>query len=172
MAVNTRHVISRLPHLLERSTMTTHDDLAVIDAYMRDAAVRAVADAIRARTGELQLVQDHQLAGEYALSAPVPAATAPRVVTAYPVPDGPEYAPVGWWERHWPKVACAVFAGGLAVGLFWLITMAVAAVVSVVSTAIPGLLGLGALILLTLLLAGGRGGGGKSFSGTFQGRMH
>lgn len=149
--------------------MTTHDDLAVIDAYMRDAAVRAVADAIRARAGELQLVQDHQLAGEYALSVPVPAAAPPRVVTAYPVPDRPEYAPVGWWERHWPKVACAVFAGGLAVGLFWLITMAISAVVAVASAAIWPL-GIAAAVLL---LAGGRGGGGgRSFSGTFQGRMH
>lgn len=148
--------------------MTTHDDLAVIDAYMRDAAVRAVADAIRARAGELQLAQDHQLAGEYALRATLPAAPAPRVVTAYPVPDGPEYAPVGWWERHWPKVACAVFAGGLAVGLFWLITMAISAVVAVASATIWPL----GIVAMVLLLCLGRGGGGKSFSGTFHGRMH
>lgn len=137
---------------------------------MRELAVRALADAIRARSGDLEIV-DHERALINPLRDAVPAVSEPRVVTTRPMLTEADYAPPGWWERHWPKVAAAVFAGGLAVGLFWLITMAISAVVATVATAVPGLLGLGALALVVLLCLG-RGGGSKSFSGTFQGRIH
>ena len=146
------------------------DDRAVIEEYMRELAVRALADAIRARSGDLEIV-DHERALINPLRDAVPAAVAPRVVTTRPRLTDADYELPGWWERHWPKVAAAVFAGGLAIGLFWLVTMAVSAVVATVATAIPSLLGLGVLALVVLLCLG-RGSGGRAVSGTWQGRIH
>lgn len=161
------------------------EDLATIDAYMRQAAVAAVADAIRARAAELEVVDlersairvcdDPRLPEFSSLSASESSRERVQHVTVRPVVDVPRAAKSGWLVRNWPRVAIVlVVLVTLGVGA-WLLVLALAAAFAALATAlaaaVPVLLGIGALVLL-ITLCGGRGSGGGGFSGTFQGRMH
>jgi hypothetical protein len=171
--------------------MTREVDLATIDAFMRDAAARAVADAIRAQTGQLEplhvlddprqpelamlLGHPNSISRFSALSAPVTAPAEPRRATVYPVPVEQPGCQLGWWDRHWHHVAIGVIATAGACGAVYLVILAVTALLSALVTAVmalvPVLIGILAVVVLIALLAGGRGGG-RDFSGTFQGRLH
>jgi hypothetical protein len=171
--------------------MTTELDLAVINDFMRDAATRAVADAIRAQTGQLEplhvlddprqpelemlLGQPNSISRFSALSAPVTAPVESRRATVYPVPVEQPGRQLGWWDRHWHQVAIWVVAVAGACGAAYLAILAAIALLSALVTAVmalvPILIGILAVVVLVAILCS-RGGGGRSFSGTFQGKMH
>lgn len=154
--------------------MTTELDLAVINDYMRDAATRAVADAIRAQGGQLaiRVVDDPRQPEMHALSAPQR-----RTYTeVHPVPIEGYSEPLGWWARYWQRVAIALAAAAAVGLLIWgilaLIGMLVTATTRVVSSTGPSL-GAFLLVLLAVAFLCSRGSGGsKTFSGTFQGKVH
>lgn len=82
-----------------------------------------------------------------------------------------------WWERGDKFVLAlrtlgALMAIALCLGLVWVVVFIVSAVTTALATAIPALLGVAALVALIMLLASMGSGGGRGFSGTFNGRMH
>lgn len=150
--------------------MDAHDDLAVIDAYMRDAATHAVADAIRARTGRLALP-----ASDQALYRPEAEPADPRVLTVHPVDYDQPARQLAWYRRRSTAVGAGIAAFLAGTGL---VVWAVVGVVSAASRAIDSNSGsiegfaVLAVIALLCMMLGGRRRGGGSFSGTFNGRMH
>ena len=91
-------------------------------------------------------------------------------VRAVPAP----YEGEGHLQRHWPAYVAVVAVCGLVALVLWVVVQLVNALVAAVATLVaavaPFLGGLGLLLLIVFLCSLGRGG--KSFSGTFQGRMH
>lgn len=151
--------------------MTTQDDLAVIDAYMRDAATRAVADAIRAQAGQLELP-----VGEQALYRPESPSTEARVLTVHPIDYNPPVRQPAWYRRRSTLLAAGVSAflavAGLVVWALIGVVTAASQAIDANSGSIEGFAVL-AVIALLCLMFGGRGkGSGGQFSGTFTGRMH
>jgi hypothetical protein len=160
------------------------EDLAVIDAYMRAAAARAVADAIRAQTGQLEttgryLPDTHnELALPWHQPEPLNSPEPPRErvlhATVRPVAGEPLYERPSWLVRHWPEVAGGlVVAAAVGIGV-WLLLLAIAAAFAALTAALTALvpiLAIGALVLVAIALCS-RGGSGKTFSGTFQGKVH
>ena len=152
------------------------DDLQIIEAYCKQAAVAAIADLIRQEGGPLAISAasyrppavintDDQIISEHE----------PRHVTTLPV----EYIDNRtWWQRVdkfvlFLRVLGVLAVIGVCLGLVWIVTSIVAVITTALVTALPALLGIAAVVALVMVLAamgGGRGGGG--FSGTFQGRMH
>jgi hypothetical protein len=156
--------------------MTTELDLAVINDYMRDAATRAVADAIRAQSGRLVVHDDPRAPEMQALNAPASAVERQAYTTVTPVPMEPYSEPAGWWERYWHRVAIALGAASAVGLLIWgvltLVGMLVNATARAVTAVAPSLGGFLILLLLVAILCSRGGGGGRSFSGTFQGKLH
>lgn len=145
-----------------------NDDLIVIDTYMREQAIRAVADAIRAQQGQLVPMPE----GQQALSAPVTYPPAREAITVHPVPIDGYSEPAGWWERHWHHVAVSSGVAGV-VGLFvWAVIRLLTRAVSAAAGMAPSLGGIALVVLLVAWLCSRGGGGGRSFSGTFEGKMH
>jgi hypothetical protein len=164
-----------MPYLQEQTTMTTELDLAVINDYMRDAATRAVADAIRAQSGRLVVRDDPREPELHLLDRPLSVLERRAYTDVHPVPIERPDEPLGWWARYWHRVAIALGAvtvvGLLVWGILALIGMLVSATTRAVTSAAPSLGGLLLLLLLVAFLCS-RGGGGRSFSGTFQGKLH
>lgn len=154
--------------------MNTEADLAAIDAYMREAAVRAVADAVRAHAGTLELASDLQSPVIPALSAPLPARQGLAYTTVTPVPIERYEQPDGWWRRHWHHAligtAVATFVGLTTWAVISIITAAEHAATEH-GSGLVGVLVIVAIVAWMCTRRGG-GGGGKSFSGTFTGRMN
>lgn len=151
-------------------------DMDVINAFMRQAATKAVADAIREQTSQLALTS---------LARPVltdpsvyqvdNVGRRPRNVEVHPI-DG-SYSPPqrsGWLGISPVKWVAITLGLSAIVGLIWglivIISALVTATVTAVTSVMPVLIGVG-LIVLLVMLCSGRGGGG-TFSGTFSGRMH
>jgi hypothetical protein len=168
--------------------MTTELDLAVINTFMRDAATRAVAEAIRAQTSQLAVLGDPNSAPKlvvrddprepelHLLNAPV-AVLAPRAYTeVHPVPIERPDEPLSWWARYWHRVAIALGAATVAGLLIWgiltLLDMLVNATARAATTIAPSVGGFLILLLLVALLCSRGSGSGRSFSGTFQGKLH
>jgi hypothetical protein len=168
---------------METMTYGHPEDLAVIDAYMRTAATRAVADAIRAAQPALVdnrphyaiAAVDHWQQPELdTLSAPQSSRERVQQVTVRPVAGEPLSARTSWLQRYWPQLACGlVLAAALGVGA-WLLVLAIAAAIAALVAALTALLPILACVVVVLLVLAlcGRGGGGKTFSGTFQGKIH
>lgn len=82
---------------------------------------------------------------------------------------------MGWWQVHWPKVAITSAITGAVCLVAWtvvdLLGRAAHALGAAMSAAVPTMLIIGVIAALVGLL-GGRGKGGRTFSGTFSGRMH
>lgn len=154
--------------------MSTEADLDVINAYMRDAATRAVADAIRAHAGQLELASDLPGSAISALSGPAPAQQRSAYTTVTPVPIERYDQPDGWWRRHWPHALIGTAAATFIGLTVWAIASIVSAAEHAAAAHSDGLSSLGALLLvglLALMFCGRRKGGGRTFSGTFSGRM-
>lgn len=139
-------------------------DLAVIDAYMRTAATRAVADAIRAAQPQLALLDGHEAppalpmpgrnlydASTYpdemrqvvaretvAPEQPFPRERVQRV-TVRPVEGEPRVDRPDWLQRHWPQlVIWLAVAAAAGIGL-WLLILAIAAALAALSGALAAL---------------------------------
>lgn len=151
-------------------------DMDVINRYMREAATRAVADAIRVQTGRLALTSSAQpVQDDPSVYRVDNVGRRPRTVEVHPVDES--FVPPrqrGWLGRS-PLWWTALTLGlTIAVGLIWglvvIITTLITATVSAVASVLPLLVIVGIVVVL-LMLGSGRGGGG-TFSGTFSGRMH
>jgi len=170
--------------------VTTHDDLAAIDAAILQRRIAHLAEQARAELAQQPapapdlpraIEAPRRVAADelYALSVQPQRPLRPTVsvvgATVHPVEEERVSPPLSWLQRHWPKLALAGAAVVLALGVVWavvaLVTALVTAVVAAVTAAIPILAGAALLVLLVLLCSGGRGGG-TDFSGTFQGRLH
>jgi hypothetical protein len=96
----------------------------------------------------------------------------PRQAFAYPLPS--RWDDETHLQRHWPKYAAAIGGCAGVALVVWvvvqLVTALVAAVAALVAAMLQVIAGVGVILLIVLLCS--LGGGGKSFSGTFQGRMH
>lgn len=156
---------------------SAEDDLATIQEYCKQAAVAAVADAIRAHTGQLVQVQEPQPAAIAAPPVDLDALTADREpITLYPVPVR-EPLRETWWRLEpfeWALLGFGVTVLGvfvwLAVEVMGALGRAAASAGHAISIAAPTIGGVLLLVLLVALCS--RGGGGHGFSGTFSGRMH
>lgn len=166
---------SPVPHLQEQTTMTTELDLAVINTFMRDAATRAVAEAIRAQTSQLAVLGDPNSDSRlvvrddprepelHLLNAPI-SALEPRAYTeVHPVPIERPDEPLGWWARYWHRVAIALGAATVVGLLIWgilaLVNMLVSAAARTAVAAAPAVGTVGtilALAVLGALLFGGK----------------
>lgn len=147
--------------------MTTELDLAVINTFMRDAATRAVAEAIRAQTSQLAVLGDPNSASRLvvrddprqpemqALSSPL-RVSEPRAYTeVYPVPIERPDEPLGWWARYWHRVAIALGAATVVGLLIWgilaLISMLVSAAARTAVAAAPAVGTVGTILVLAIL---------------------
>lgn len=137
--------------------MDTQADLATIDAYMRAAGVRAVAEACRGVGGDLELFESAPL------DTPSPAEW--RHIT--PVERA---GPSRRVELHWTWLAVGVACTALlGLAVWWLAGAARAAVAAM---SLPGL-ALAAVVVLGLLRLLTRSRPSvRQFSGTFEGRIH
>jgi hypothetical protein len=160
------------------------DDLEVINAFMREAAAKAVADVIREQTALAQgMPSVDRDPSQYVVdnvgrrpSTPARQYNAPRYATVRPIET--DSLPGR------PDMRLAKYLGigaglGVLVALIWgaviLITALITATVSAVISVLPLLAVVG--IVIVLLMLGGRGGGHSGsgrgdFSGTFKGWMH
>src|SRR5256885_741280 len=143
--------------------MTTELDLVVINTFMRDAATRAVAEAIQAQTGQLAIhtVDDPGRPEMQALNSPL-SVPAPRAYTeVHPVPIECSDEPLSWWARYWHRVAIALGAatvvGLLVWGILALVGMLVSATAHAVTSAAPAVGGFLVVVALLALLCS-RGG--------------
>lgn len=144
------------------------EDIATIQAYGNRAAVAAIADALRGHSPAIPDNDDD-------LIPPFHSDTHYRRVTTRPIEAAPQ---PDWWRRHGLHVAIGggvVLVGTAAVLLVITVLNALGRAASsasyAVSSALPTLGGICLLVLLVLWLLG-RGGGGKAFSGTFNGKLH
>ncbi|MGH3573270.1 MAG: hypothetical protein ACRDUW_15785 [Pseudonocardiaceae bacterium] len=152
-------------------------DLAVIQEFCRQAAVAAVADLVRAQNGT---VASPEQAYPAIPGPPVPVAPRQRqpeyqTVTVHPVRD-PYYQDLTWWQRHWHRVAiscgASVVVGLIVWGGYELVSSLSHPTADPEST-VSSLLVIAVIVGLRWLFRGGGGsGGGRTFSGTFHGRMH
>lgn len=147
------------------------EDIATIQAYGNRAAVAAIADALRGVHSPAIPDNDDDLIPPFRSET-----THYRRVTTRPIEAAPQ--PSTWWRRHGLHVAIAggvVLVGTAAVLLVITVLNALGRAASsasyAVSSALPTLGGICLLVLLVLWLLG-RGGGGKAFSGTFNGKLH
>lgn len=158
--------------------MSVQSDQADIEAFMRAAGVAAVASALRSHGGELVPAQqpgyfEGHDPSRYVVDNVGRRASAPRYATVHPVtrPQGSEPA-----RRRYSLGRPAILLGGLVVAVllgWWVVSVVLAlatAAATAVSTVLPLLAVVGIVILLSSL-CGGRGGG-RSVSGTWQGRIH
>src|SRR5207248_1978461 len=110
-----------------------------------------------------------------------PAAQQPQreyqTVTMHPVCH-PYYQELTWWQRNWHRVAISggacVVVGLIVWGGYELVSSLSHPTADPEST-ISSLLVIAVIVGLLWLFRGrgrGGGGGGRTFSGTFQGRMH
>ncbi len=160
------------------SVRSSEDDLATIQEYCQRAAVAAVADAIRAQTGQLVPVEHPQITAIAAPPVDLDALTASQEpITLHPVPVREPVRETRWRldQLEWALLGFAATALGLlvwiAVEVVWALGRAASAAGAAISAAAPAAGGIALLVLLALLLCRG-GGGGRGFSGTFSGRMH
>ena len=170
----------------------TADNLAMIEQYMRAAGVAAVADAVRAHSAEQWSAEitagmydngqldrlSSSMSGlgrrtNYETELPPP---------AYPqMLAGPRPLSRSWWRHNWPRVAIATSvaagAGLLCYLVYALVTAVSRALVGAGQTVASGSMpSLGVLVLLVALAAlfftrSGRTSRGRTFSGTFHGKM-
>lgn len=79
------------------------------------------------------------------------------------------------WQRWWPTYLGVAAGGAVLTLLVWFVLAlieALAALVAAVASLVMGAVGVLALLACVVFLARLGGGGGRGFSGTFQGRMH
>lgn len=151
--------------------MTTELDLAVINTFMRDAATRAVAEAIRAQTSQLTVLGDPNSDSRLvvrddprelemqALNSPL-RVPEPRAYTeVHPVPIERPDEPLSWWARYWHRVAIALGAATVIGLLIWGILALVNMLARTAVAAAPAVGTVGtilALAILGALLFGGK----------------
>lgn len=103
-----------------------------------------------------------------------PVQSAPQVI--YPRPVHYDYPPSRAERYRWWIIgavsACAMGIVALVIWLVMTLVHALTVVATGVATGVAGVLPLLALGVLALLLCSRGGGRGKTFSGTFTGRMH
>jgi hypothetical protein len=155
------------------------DDLADIEAFMKQAGVRAVAEAVRARSGELATYQSAQQPEEIHAARLSPdwwtqhrVSTRQVVTTPVEHDAAPSWA-MPWYRRRLTRITAGLAAVLAVLGLaIWAVVGVVTAASAAVSAhfgAIQGIAVLLGLVLLCSTLGGRRGG--SQFSGTFTGRM-
>ena len=160
-------------------TDNTMADLEVIQQHINRLGVAALAEKLRAQ--EAQLVETPQLPVRYvsyrALD-PAPHSGSYRTATVRPAYTGNDTTVRRHWHltgKQWAIIGAITAVTMLVIWMaIWIVEAVLSAVdagVHAVSAALPGLLGIGALVILALLLLN-RGGGGSRISGTFEGRIH
>jgi hypothetical protein len=167
--------------LIGAPVFTPEEDRADVEAFMKAAGLRAVADAVRAQSAELEIYggrdvdyerQQYQnstssVFEDHGMSrVPVP-----QYVTTCPVPEAP--CRRTWAELDKVSLSLRLLKYLSIVGLVFLVAYAVLAFLHAIATALAALivplLTAAAIVLVVMLLFGMGGGGGKSggFSGTW-----
>lgn len=156
------------------SVFTPEEDRADVEAFMKAAGLRAVADAVRAQSAELEVYDVDYERWRYQNSTSsvfedhgMSRVPVPRYVTTHPVPEAP--------RRRLDKVSLALrlLKYLSIVGVVVLVAYAVLAFLHAIATALAALivplLTAAAIVLVVMSLLGMRGGGGNSggFSGTW-----
>jgi hypothetical protein len=159
---------------------TPEEDRADVEAFMKAAGLRAVADAVRAQSAELEVYDGRDVDYErwrYQNSTNsvfedhgMSRVPVPRYVTTHPVPEASRRRT--WAELDKVSLALRLLKYLSIVGLVVLAAYAVLAFLHAIATALAALivpLLTAAAIVLVVMLLLGRGGGGKSggFSGTW-----
>jgi len=127
------------------------------------AAYREHEAIIRAHMAEAELVaREIQALRQPEISFSTPESPRERVqeVTVRPVAGEPLSVRPGWLQRNWPQLTIGlVLVSGLGIGA-WLLVLAIAAaiatLVAVLAAALPLILGIGGLLLILILCAGGK----------------
>lgn len=158
---------------------TPEEDRADVEAFMKAAGLRAVADAVRQQSAELEIYGDRDVherqryqnstssvfEGHGMDRVPVP-----RYVTTHPVPEAPRRRT--WAELDKISLALRLLKYLSIISLVVLVAYAMLAFLHAIATALAALivplLTVAAIVLVIMLLLG-MGGGGKSggFSGTW-----
>ncbi|MGH3780245.1 MAG: hypothetical protein ACRDRO_06345 [Pseudonocardiaceae bacterium] len=147
--------------------MRSPEALRLVDLALAVEDAHALIERSQARQDAILAVQQAQL----------PSAQPAEPQTLHTRPIDPRDWELTHWERHgrWYMAAGVVSVLGLVGWMVrsfvqWL-NAATASMGNALSAAVPTLLGIGALALLAMLCCRG-GGGGRGFSGTFEGWMH
>jgi hypothetical protein len=166
--------------LIGAPVFTPEEDRADVEAFMKAAGLRAVADAVRAQSAELEIYGDRDVDYErqqYQNSTSsvfedhgMSRVPVPRHVTTHLVPEAPRRRT--WAELDKISLALRLLKYLSIVGLVVLVAYAVLAFLHAIATALAALivpLLTAAAIVLVIMLLFGMGGGGKSggFSGTW-----
>lgn len=135
--------------------------------------LRRISDRLRQRRAEVDQLHD----GDRYLSADADLVPVER---EFMVPEPIRVRPVtlGWddethLQRWWPTYATVLAVAAGVVAAVWLLVQLVVVLTALLAVVIPfvmGVVGLIVLVVVVGLLC--RGGGGRSFSGTFRGRIH
>lgn len=159
-----------------------HDatDLEVIQRHIAQLGIAALADNIRAQERDTSLAAE-LIAPTATYRALDPAPRYPRCqeATVRPVALAEDLPARSWrhptggqWAIAGALVALAILVVWAVAWIVGAILSAVTAGVSAVGAALPGLLGVAALIALVMLLCkGGGGSSGRRVSGTWEGRI-
>lgn len=159
---------------------TPEEDRADVEAFMKAAGLRAVADAVRAQSAELEVYDGRDVDYErwrYQNSTSsvfedhgMSRVPVPRYITTHPVPEAPRRRT--WAELDKVSLALRLLKYLSIISLVVLAAYAVLAFLHAIATALAALivpLLTAAAIVLVIMLLLGMGGGGKSggFSGTW-----